>query len=100
MTVIDRTFERGRNNVLDKMSWEVGEISGMEVNKRNNAMNFMKIEEILEPGDKTLSEARGYVVADYQDLLEKQWIADLEKRFPIKMNKKTYKKMLKNKGKF
>lgn len=100
VTVIDRTFERGRNNVLDKMSWEVGEISALEVNKRNNAMNFMKIEEILEPGDKTLSEARGYVVADYQDLLEKQWIADLEKRFPIKMNKKTYKKMLKNKGEF
>ncbi len=100
LTVIDRTFERGRNDVLDKLPWEVGTLSANEPNKRNKSTNFMKIEEILPPGNKSLKEARGYVVADYQDQLEKEWIAKLRQKFPIKVNKKTYKKLIKKKGKF
>lgn len=100
LTVIDRTFERGRNDVLDKLPWDVGTLSANEPNNRNKSTNFMKIEEILPPGNKTLKEARGYVVADYQDQLEKEWIAKLRQKFPIKVNKKTYKKLIKKKGKF
>ena len=38
------------------------------------------------PGTKSLEEARGYVVAEYQDYLEKQWNEKMRHDFPIKVN--------------
>ena len=38
------------------------------------------------PGVKTLEEARGYVVAEYQDYLEKQWNEKMRKNYPLKVN--------------
>lgn len=49
----------------------------------------------IEPSYKTLKEARGYAIADYQDYLEKKWVAQLKKDNPIKLNKATLKSILK-----
>ncbi len=95
LTAIDRTFEKGRNEVLDKLTWTPGTLSANEENKRNKSINFMKVEEILPAGDKTLNEARGYVVADYQDELEKKWIEDLKGKFPIVINQTALNNLIK-----
>ena len=47
------------------------------------------------PGVKTLDEARGYVVAEYQDTLEKEWNAKMRKEYPMKVNDKVFKTMVK-----
>jgi peptidyl-prolyl cis-trans isomerase SurA len=47
------------------------------------------------PGQKTLEEARGYVVAEYQDYLEKQWNEKMRRNYPLKVNEKVYKSMVK-----
>ena len=47
------------------------------------------------PGVKTLDEARGYVVAEYQDHLEKQWSDKMRKEYPLKVNEKVFKSMVK-----
>jgi len=44
---------------------------------------------------KSLKEARGYVVADYQDQLEKQWIKDLKKQYPIVIKDDIYRALTK-----
>lgn len=44
---------------------------------------------------KTLDEARGFVVADYQDYLEKQWNASLRAKYPVKVDDKTMKTVIK-----
>jgi len=44
---------------------------------------------------KTLDEARGFVVADYQDYLEKQWDASLRAKYPVKVEDKTLKSIVK-----
>jgi peptidyl-prolyl cis-trans isomerase SurA len=44
---------------------------------------------------KSLDEARGFVVADYQDYLEKQWDADLRAKYPVKVEEKTMKSIVK-----
>lgn len=45
---------------------------------------------------KTLEEARGYVVADYQDNLEKEWNKELKAKYPVKLNDKVFKTLIKN----
>ena len=40
---------------------------------------------------KELSDVRALVVADYQDYLEKQWVADLRKQFAVKVNEDVLK---------
>jgi peptidyl-prolyl cis-trans isomerase SurA len=95
LTITEKTFERGKNEVLDKMTWEVGALSPVEISKRNKSYNFFKIEKILPPGPKTLQEARGYVVADYQDYLEKKWLEQLKKEYKVHVNDKVFNSLLK-----
>jgi peptidyl-prolyl cis-trans isomerase SurA len=55
----------------------------------------MKVEKILPPTVKTLSEARGYVVADYQEFLEKKWLSDLEKNYKVEINTAVFDSLVK-----
>jgi peptidyl-prolyl cis-trans isomerase SurA len=47
------------------------------------------------PGQKSLAEARGYVVAEYQDYLEKKWNEKMRKEYPMVVNEKVFKSMVK-----
>ena len=57
--------------------------------------NFVAFKELVAPTPKTLEEAKGYVIADYQDHLESNWIKKLEKAYPIKLNKKVFSSIVK-----
>ncbi len=46
------------------------------------------IDQPEEPAD-----CRGEVTTDYQNVLEKQWVEQLRKAYPVKINKKTFKKI-------
>lgn len=49
----------------------------------------------LHPNDeqKSLEDARGFVMADYQDYLEKQWEQQLMEKYPLKINDRVLKKV-------
>lgn len=47
------------------------------------------------PGQKSLDESRGYVVAEYQDFLEKQWNEKMRNDYPLKVNDAVFKSMVK-----
>ncbi|MEM1120234.1 MAG: hypothetical protein AAGJ18_07275, partial [Bacteroidota bacterium] len=89
------TVERGRNKEIDAMEWKAGNLSEMKMDRKKKTITFMKVEEILEPTPKKLSEARGYVVADYQDFLEKEWLVELKKAYKVQTSKKTFKSLIK-----
>lgn len=40
-----------------------------------------------------LSDIRGQVTSDYQDVLEKRWVAELKNKYPVTVNKKVLKKV-------
>ena len=98
VTVQPFKFERGKNKSLDALgNWNVGALSAIETDKRSNTLTFYKIEKIIPPTVKTLAEARGYIVADYQEFLEKKWLSDLEKTYEVKTNKMAIEGIVKGK---
>lgn len=48
-----------------------------------------------QPTPKTLDEARGYAVAEYQDTLEKTWNAELRAKYPVKVDEQVFRSMVK-----
>ena len=74
--------------------WEVGTLSANEPT-RVSTFKIYKFEELLPPATKTLQEARGYAVADYQDFLEKQWVEELKEEYRIKVNRKVFESLIK-----
>jgi peptidyl-prolyl cis-trans isomerase SurA len=83
------------SNELTGMERKKDAISSIVKDEKSNLQMFRKIEEVLEGKRKTMQEARGYIVADYQGYLETKWIAKLRNTFPIEMNEAVYNKLVK-----
>jgi peptidyl-prolyl cis-trans isomerase SurA len=56
-------------------------------NSSDTTVSFAYIMEYFpQRSQRSFEEARGYVINDYQIFLEQQWIAQLKKKYPIKVN--------------
>ena len=95
ITVRRDVFEKGRNRTIDALKWNPGTLSEVEINKQNNSMNFLKIEKIIPVTGKSLQEARGYAVAQYQDHLESEWLKNLADSYKIVVNQNIFDQMIK-----
>ena len=93
-TVLERRYEKGKNKDLGQL-WKAGDMTDAKTDLTTKTASFLKIEEILPPTGKTLAEARGYAVADYQDFLESKWIEDLRKEYEVKVNEEVLKSLIK-----
>lgn len=89
-------YEKERMTQLGDLAWKVGSMSKPEKNPRTGHQTFYKVEAMLPAGPKELSEARGYVIADYQDQLEREWVEALRQQYPVKVKKRVFDKMVKN----
>lgn len=87
----EETVERDKGRVLDAAVWKVGYI----VSNGNDPLNFMKTEKITAKTPKSLKDARGYVVADYQEFLEKQWMAELMAKYPVDIKRPVLSSIIK-----
>lgn len=77
-------YEKGSKTLIDKLAWRP-DVYSFE----NNGMYYLaQISSILPPGEMTFEEARASVVADYQQALENEWIRQLRKKYPVKVNEK------------
>jgi peptidyl-prolyl cis-trans isomerase SurA len=92
----ERLVEKDRSKLTDKMAWQAGAVSPKaEINETDQTQSFVKIERLLPPSNKTLEEARGYVIADYQEYLEKQWVEELEKQYPVQVKEAVFRSLIK-----
>ncbi|MFK7950856.1 MAG: peptidylprolyl isomerase [Saprospiraceae bacterium] len=87
------TYEKGKNQMVDATVWKKGILSSPR--KDGEATKYVKIDDVLPKTVKPLSEARGYVIADYQDYLEKNWIKDLKSSYPLNVNEAVFNKLIK-----
>jgi peptidyl-prolyl cis-trans isomerase SurA len=90
-----KTMENDIYPEFRNMDWKAGAMSQSEEDPRSKSITFVKIEEILPERLKTLDEARGYVVADYQDYLEEEWVGELKKEYKVNIDKKAFEAMIK-----
>lgn len=68
-------------------------IEGTSITEDNGQYKVIKINELLKAHPKKFEETRGRVISDYQDYIEENWLAELRKKYPIKLNEKAFKKL-------
>jgi peptidyl-prolyl cis-trans isomerase SurA len=88
----ESTFERGENKILDTVKWDVGIQNAGYINGR---YYIVKINKIIPPERKQLTDVKGTVIADYQDYLEKQWLTSLKQKYPVVVNEPVVASMIK-----
>lgn len=89
-TFVSGKFEKGTNRFIDDVSWK----RGLKQNIENNGnISVVYIRKIIKPEYKTLDETRGLVISDFQEYLEKKWVAELRNKYPVKVNRDILSKM-------
>ncbi|MFY7652614.1 MAG: peptidylprolyl isomerase [Chitinophagaceae bacterium] len=69
-----------------------GYISAVESNETEDAFQFFILTKQHPNKEiRSFEDARGAVISDYQQVLEKQWIDNLKKKYPIKLNQAVWK---------
>jgi peptidyl-prolyl cis-trans isomerase SurA len=93
------TFEK---DILEKeaedmksLSWTAGFTTPFSIDKEKGITTWKKVEKLLPKSPKTLDESRGYVIADYQDYLEKEWISQLRNEYKVDLNSPVLNSLIK-----
>jgi peptidyl-prolyl cis-trans isomerase SurA len=92
LTVKWGKFAKGDNDVIDSIPWTVGVTKDM---KKKDQVVFVDIIKKIPPQPKTLEEAKGIITADYQSYLEKEWIEQLRKKYPVKVHDEVVETLIK-----
>ena len=93
VSTIEGKYEKGQYDVVDKIEWKAGLTP---INKLSDSTyQFVWVKQILGPEPKTIKEAKGYIVSDYQEYLEKNWLSELRSKYPISVNEDVLKSLIK-----
>lgn len=76
------TYQKGENDLLDGIAWKEGAYE----KANGERTHYIVVSEIIDPTPKAFNEARGLIISDYQAQLENQWLEDLRKRYPVKVD--------------
>lgn len=85
VTAKSNLFAEGDDPIADTTPWEPGLTEN--INNSDGTITFTQVVEVVPPTPKTLNEARGFIVSDYQEYLEKQWIKDLRNKYKVDVDK-------------
>jgi len=57
-----------------------------KIENKNNNTTIILVKQIIKPQPKKFEEAKGLIIADYQNYLEVQWINNLRKKYKVNIN--------------
>lgn len=83
-------YEKDEEEALKNVTWKKG-VHGPY--KDGDKQILVLVKEVMKPTPKSLKEARGLVTAEYQNYLEKQWIAELRGKYKYTANEELLKKI-------
>lgn len=93
VSVIEGKYEKGQYDVVDKIEWKAG-VTPVE-KLTDSSYRFVWVKQIVGPEPKSLKEAKGYIVSDYQEYLEKTWLAELRKKYPLVVDEQVLRSLIK-----
>ena len=65
-------------------------------NNQDGSQTFCYIFDVKQqPGQRSFEEARGFVINDYQQVLEERWLEQLKKKYPVKVNEAVWQTVAK-----
>jgi peptidyl-prolyl cis-trans isomerase SurA len=72
-----------------------GVVTGPVLNKADNTASFAYVTQVFEkPAQRSFEEAKSLAINDYQNELEKRWMEDLKKKYPVTINKTIWSALL------
>lgn len=86
-------YEKGQKDLVERTAWKPG--LGETVANGDSTYSFVEVVKVVPPTPKSLNEAKGFIVSDYQEYLEKQWIADLKAKYPVKVDQQVLASLIK-----
>ena len=92
VTVKTALFLPGQDSNVDKLNKAPG--IGEDILNADGSIQFVQVNKVIPPTPKSLDEARGYVISAYQDQLEKEWIEELHKKYPVSVDKQVFNSMV------
>jgi len=92
LKITTEDFEKGKGTEIEKLGWGN---AGTTYTQKDSVIRILRIDQVMAPAPKPLSEVKGYVVADYQENLEKQWIAQLRQKYPVSINEQVFQSLVK-----
>jgi peptidyl-prolyl cis-trans isomerase SurA len=95
VTVVHGRYEYAKYKDFTKEELVKGKPTKAKKND-NGSYTVTLVEEVYNnPTPKSLIEAKGYIVAEYQDYLEKKWHEELRAKYPMKVEETVFKSMVK-----
>ena len=64
-----------------------------KIYNHNDSYHIVLVDKVLPKTTKTLEEARGFVVTDFQEEIEINWLKELRDKYKVKINKKAISKI-------
>ncbi|WP_205512948.1 peptidylprolyl isomerase [Longitalea arenae] len=80
-------FELAQIPVVGRTNFTEGLVTANVKNEADNSVTFAYIVKVyMDREPRGFADARGFVINDYQVELEEKWIAELKKKYPVKIN--------------
>jgi peptidyl-prolyl cis-trans isomerase SurA len=87
-------FELSQIPVPDRTNFSSGLITAEVKNEADKSITFSYIIQLYNNREqRNFEDARGFVLNDYQEYLENEWVAGLKKKYPIKLNEEVFKSL-------
>jgi|SRR5690554_2114158 len=87
-----KKYTKGDDPIVDQIKWTKG--VSKKINK-DERVYFVDVKEVMAPAPKTLNDARGLIISDYQNQLEDEWIKTLRNKYNFEINKSVLKELKK-----
>ncbi len=85
-------YLKGQSAFVDAAGSEIG-LAENQSNESGHVV-IVQVLELLPKMPKSLDEAKGYVISDYQEHLEKSWVAELRAKYPVQVNSEVLESMI------
>jgi peptidyl-prolyl cis-trans isomerase SurA len=80
--------------VRERTNFTNGLITANVKNETDNSITFAYIVKVyMQREPRSFDDARGFVINDYQTQMEEDWIAELKKKYPVKVNEEVVRSL-------